>query len=283
MPWLLFSSLMFVFSNLLYLLIRKAQIEKVKMSIYSISMFLVPAFIYFFLALTSQVSLFPTLPQFLLIAIVAFLWSYLGNFFSQRGILYAPNPGYSLILQKSYAILTTIAAFFLLSSEISQSKIVGIFIIVGFSALISFSKEKKKSENKWVLFSLGAHLCFAFGSLMSKYFLNIGLNPYTYLFYITLIVSALNLIESKATRLSFSLSSFQWLIVLGIGVANSFFGLFMQYGYKYAPNPGYVAAINTSSIMSLSLLSAVLFNDSLSAKKLIGVAGVFLGLLFIIF
>lgn len=283
MSWVFFSLLMFVFSNALYLLIRKAQIEKVAISVYSIFLFFISSLIYFVLALWTKTPLSLSIQNFFLVVLAAFFWSYLANFFSQRGIIYAPNPGYSLILQKSYVILTTIAAFFLFSSELAMPKIIGILTIVGFSALISMGKERKGTEGNWVLFSLGAHLCFAFGALISKYFLNIGLQPYAYLFYITLIVSLLNFLESKGKRISFSLSKYQWLILLGIGVSAAFFNLFMQFGFAYAPNPGYVAAINTSSIMSLTILSAALFKDSLSAQKLIGIFGVFAGLLVIIF
>lgn len=273
---------MFAFSNSLYLLIRKAQIEKIGTSVYSIAMFLIPSIIYFILALTSGVTLLPKLNHFLIIVVTAFLWSYLGNFFSQKGILYAPNPGYSLILQKSYVILTTVAAYFLFNSELSLLKIISILIIVGFSALVTISKERKKSETKWVIFSLGAHLCFAYGSLISKHFLNIGLQPYTYLFYITLIVSLLNISESKAKKISLSLPKKHWFILGGIGLSAALFNLFMQQGYKFAPNPGYVAAINASSIMSLTLLSAYIFKDSLSVKRVIGIVGVTVGLFIII-
>ncbi|MFC1711210.1 EamA family transporter [Patescibacteria group bacterium] len=283
MNWISFSLLMFVFSNLLYLLIRKAQTEKIKTSIYSVTMFLIPSIIYLILALASGISLLPKFNHLIIIVITAFLWSYLGNYFSQRGILYAPNLGYSLILQKSYVMLTTIAAFFLFDSELSLLKIIAILIIVGFSALVSISKEKKKSDTKWVIFSFGAHLCFAYGSLISKYFLNIGLQPYMYLFYITFIVSLLNIYESRAKKISLSLSAKQWIILGGIGISAALFNLFMQQGYKYAPNPGYVVAINTSSIMSLTLLSAYIFKDNLSVKKIIGIVGITIGLFVIIF
>jgi drug/metabolite transporter (DMT)-like permease len=283
MTWIFYSLLMFLASNFLYLLIRKAQLEKIDTSVYSVSMFFIPSLIYFVSALVSGVTLLPGLREFFLIIITAFLWSYLGNRFSQKGILYAPNPGYSLILQKSYVILTTIAAVFLFGSSISFLKVLAILIIIGFSALVSISGETSKSENKWVLYSIGAHLCFAYGSLISKYFLNIGLQPFTYLFYITLIVSLLNIYESKAKKASLSFSLPQWLVILGIGVSAALFNLFMQEGYKFAPNPGYVVAINTSSIMSLTLLSAYIFKDKLSVKKIVGIIGITVGLFLIIF
>jgi uncharacterized membrane protein len=69
------------------------------------------------------------------------------------------------------------------------------------------------------------------------------------------------------------------LILLGIGLSQVGFNLFMQYAYKAAPNIGYVVAFNTSSIMSVTLLSAIFFKDKLTRNKLLGVVGVLVGLL----
>ncbi len=283
MAWIVYSILMFTFSNTLYLLIRKAQKDGMKTSIYSISMFLVPALIYFGFLIFSETAIIPPFKPLVLVIISAFLWSYLGNFFSQKGILYAPNPGYSLILQKSYVIVTTIFAYFLFGAELSLPKVLGILVILAFAALISISKEKKESQSKWVWFSLGAHLCFAYGSLISKQFLNLGLEAYQYLFYIFMIVSGLNFLESQKKNVDVFSAEKDWLLLLGIGVSSALFNLFMQLGYKTASNPGYVAAINTSSIMSVSLFSTWLFDDKLSMRKMVGIVGVSVGLLLMIF
>ncbi|NCN03615.1 MAG: EamA family transporter [Candidatus Pacebacteria bacterium] len=279
--WLIHSLLMFLFSNLLYLTIRKAQKEKISIHIYSVTMFLIPAITYLFLIFLTKTSLLLSLPHLVLVIGTAFLWSYLGNYFSQKGILFAPNPGYSLVIQKSYVVLTTIAAVILFGSSISLPKLVGIISILFFVGIISLSGKTHQSESKWVLFSILAHLCFAFGSLMSKQFLNMGLQPYTYLFYITSFVSILNLIEAKRKKVKINLSKNHWILIIIIGLANVGFNTFMQFGYKLAPNPGYVVAINTASIMSLTIFSALIFKDELSKQKVVGVLGVLVGLLII--
>lgn len=281
--WILFSFLMFLSSNILYLAIRKAQKEEISIDLYSVAMFLIPTFAYLILAKITITPLFVPLPQFLLIIFTAFFWSFLGNFFSQKGILFAPNPGYSLILQKSYVIITTIAAVFLFQSDININKIIAIILILLFSILLSTSKETQQSKQKWILFSIGAHLCFAFGSLMSKHFLNIGLQPYIYLFYISAFVSFANLLKIKNKKLISNLTQKHWLILLVIGLSSVGFNLFMQLGYKFAPNPGYVVAINTSSIMSLTFLSSLFFKDNLSKLKLVGIIGILVGLLILTF
>lgn len=274
---------MFAGSNVLYLAIRKAQIEKIDTSVYSIGLFGIPCISYFLLATFSGVSLMVSISQFAIIILTALGWSYLGNYFSQRGILYAPNPGYSLVIQKSYVILTTLISVILFSSEISIQKVVAVLLIILFAGVISISGKKKEAQGKWILFSLGAHLCFAFGSLMSKHFLNLGWSPYLYLFYITLTVSLLSIFEAKKKKVSLKLNKKQLMLILIIGLASVFFNLFMQFAYGSAPNPGYVVAINTSSILALTLLSAYLYKDDLSRQKLIGVLGVTVGLLLLIF
>jgi len=281
--WILFGLLVFLFSNILYLFIQKAQEEKIAVSTYSIFMFAVPAVVNFFYSIFTGESLLLSIKLYLIVGVTAILWSYLGNYFSQKGLLHAPNPDYSLILQKSYVVITTFAAFFLFKSELTSSKIISILLILLFSALISISKKEKKGNQKWIIFSIGAHLCFAFGSIMSKYFLEIGLSPHVYLFYIGSIVSILNYLKTKKKNRKLLLKKSHLLINVNIGLASLFFNLAMQYGFKFAPNPGYIAAINASSIMSITILSAFIFKKELSLQKIIGIIGVTASLLVMIF
>ena len=274
---------MFLASNVLYLLIRLAQKQNIPISFYSITLFLIPSIIYFLLAYLNQVSLLVPAEQFLLIIFAAFFWSYLGNYFSQKSILLASNPGYSLILSKSYVVVTTITAVFLFNAEFSWQKFIAILFILFFSMLIAVPSKEKKSRNyKWVYFSLLTNLCLAFGSLISKYFLNLGLEPFVYLFYINVFVTVLNFFDFKKQKVSLHLSGKQILLVIMIGIFQAAFNFFMQTAYKSAPNIGYVAAINVSSIMTVTFLSAFFFKDELSRVKTFGILGVLISLFFLI-
>ncbi len=281
--WIFYATLMFLASNVLYLLIRLAQKQNIPISFYSITLFLVPSIIYFSAALFTRTSLLLSPGHFLLVIVAAFFWSYLGNFFSQKAILLATNPGYSLILQKSYVVITTIAAVFLFKAEFSWQKFIAILFILFFSMLIAIStKEKKKKNYKWVYFSLLTNLCLAFGSLISKYFLNLGMQPFVYLFYINLFVASLNFLDFRKQKISLTLSKKQILLVILIGVFSMAFNFSMQLAYKIAPNIGYVSAINISSIMTVTLLSALIFKDDLSKQKIFGIFGVFASLFFLV-
>lgn len=282
--WILYASIMFLASNVMYLLIRLAQKQNIPISFYSIALFLVPSIIYFFAAQFTGISLNLSLNHFLLVIAAAFFWSYLGNFFSQKAILLAGNPGYSLILQKSYVVITTIAAVFLFQAEFSWQKFIAILFILFFAMLISISGKERKTKNyKWIYFSLLATLCLAFGSLISKHFLNLGLQPFTYLFYINLFVATLNFFDFKKQKIVLHLSKKQILLVTLIGIFSMAFNFSMQLAYKGVPNIGYVSAINVSSIMSVTFLSALIFKDDLSKQRIVGIFGVLVSLFFLIF
>ena len=66
-----------------------------------------------------------------------------------------------------------------------------------------------------------------------------------------------------------------------IGIFGSSFNYFMQVGFDLAPNVGYVNATNAASISLLTLMSAFIFKDELSLKKMIGIVGVTAGLIFL--
>ncbi|MCA9369421.1 hypothetical protein KC721_03915, partial [Candidatus Woesebacteria bacterium] len=74
------------------------------------------------------------------------------------------------------------------------------------------------------------------------------------------------------------LSKDQLSTLLWIGVFGASFNYFMQVGFDLAPNVGFVNAANAASISLLTLLSAVLFKDELTLKKMVGIIGVTVGL-----
>lgn len=282
--WIFYASIMFLASNILYLLIRLVQKQNIPISFYSIFSFLIPSIIYFFATQFTGTSLKLSPNHFLLVMTAAFFWSYLGNFFSQKAILLATNPGYSLILQKSYVVITTIAAVFLFQAEFNWQKFIAILFILFFAMLISISGKERKTKNyKWVYFSLLTALCFAFGSLISKHFLNLGLQPFVYLFYINLFVAILNFFDFKKQKIVLHLSKKQIFLVILIGIFSMAFNFSMQLAYKGVPNIGYVSAINVSSIMSVTFLSALIFEDDLSKQRIVGMLGVLVSLFFLIF
>lgn len=109
MNWILAGFLMFACSIPAYLLIRKATLVRMPLSVQNLACFLVPFLLYMPLAIFSGTPLTVTAYQLVILIISAVLFSYLGAKFSLLSMKYAPNPGYSLVISKSYVAFIGVA------------------------------------------------------------------------------------------------------------------------------------------------------------------------------
>lgn len=299
---------MFASSIVTYLFVRLASIHKISTPLKNISMFLVPVLIYIFLGITQQTSFIITPYQLLVIAVMSFFFSYLGNTFSLKSIELAPNPGFSLVISKSYVVFTTLAAVVLFGAELTLSSLFSIGLIVLGSALIMIDPNSKNTKNKtiktktidknlknkkvssntstnkslWIWFSIGAFFCWGMLALTSKYLLDIGVTILSILVYSRVIVSSIIGWEIYTKKISFKLPKKQWLILLIIGLAGASFNYFMQLSFQTAPNIGFVNALNASSIGIVALLSGIIFKDELTLQKLIGVGITITGVILLV-
>jgi uncharacterized membrane protein len=282
MNWIIASLLMFVSSVALYLCVRKSNALKTPQQLNNLAMFLIPVFVYILLTVRTPTTFILKPFEYLLILIQGIFFSYLGNVFSLKGIEYSPNPGYSLIISKSYVIFTAIASIFIFSAPLTMRSVIAIVVIVLFSALITIDKDKSRttSNKLWFPYTIGAFFCWGFLALSSKYLLNMGVPILTRLILSMLVVTVLIFGEMKLKKISvFQINKSQIVTLLFIGIFGSSFNYFMQVGFNLAPNVGYVNAANAGSISLLTLISAFIFKDELSVKKMIGIAGVTAGLL----
>ena len=284
MNWIIASLMLFVSSVLLYLFVRKSQLAKIPDTLNNLTMFALPTAIFFFVAIIQKKSFVISWENLVIIFFASFFFSYLGNAYSLKSIKLAPNPGYSLIISKSYVVFTTIIAVFFLNAHISVRNAVAIACIVIFSALVMISKSKKQVTNKqWILYAFGAFFGWGFLALVSKYLLNQGVDIIIYSFYIGVFVSIMIIVEMiwQKTKLA-KIKTNEAVTLAAIGLAAFFLNLFMQLGFLLAPNIGYINAVNASSISMVTLLSAYFFKDELTLRKIIGVAGVTAGLILLL-
>ena len=283
MNWIITSLLMFTSSIFLYLLIRKIQILKISNEINTLFQFGIPCLIYLIFHIFLKINIFIDIKLIILFSLAGFLFSYLGNKSSLIAIENAPNPGYSLIISKSYVVMTTFVSVIFFTSQLNIKSLLAIFLIIIFSSLIMISGKIKSVHNlKWIIFSFGSFFAWGFLALFSKYVSNLKVPVFTFLFYLTLTVSIFNSIELKLKKINLRgilLGGEKLLILFFIGIFGMLFNTFMQISYKYAPNPGYINAVNASSISLITLFSAFLFKDDFSLKKLIGILGVTTGLI----
>ena len=277
--WILLSIGLIISSVITYLSIRKSKDLGMSVNIQNLGMFLPPAIFVGVYNLISHKSFAVSFSSLAIIALASFFFSWIGNTASLKALQKAPNPGYSLIISKSYVLLTSILSVWLFNSPLTPKSILAIILIIIFSALIILDKNKSTtSTNKaWLWFTFTAFFAWGFLALTLKYLTIIGVEPTIIFFYLMSFVSAIitlqmffekNLQKSDLCKKSF------WLIFLLIGISSTAMNLFIIFDYRYAPNPGYVNASNAGSIALVTIFSALLFKDELPLKKIIGVVGV---------
>ena len=284
MNWIIASLLMFVSSVALYLCVRKSNTLKTPLQLNNLAMFLIPVLVYITLTVRTQTSFTLKPFEYLLILVQGIFFAYLGNVFSLKGIEYSPNLGYSLIISKSYVVFTVIAQIFIFYAPLTMKSVIAIVLIVLFSALITIDKDKSRttSNKLWLLFTMGAFFCWGFLALSSKYLLNMGVPILTRLILQMLVVTVFIFGEIILKKINvFQINKSQIVTLLFIGIFGSSYAYFMQVGFNLAPNVGYVNATNAASISLLTLMSSFFFKDELTLKKMIGIFGVTVGLLFL--
>lgn len=282
MNWIVASLLMFFSSVALYLFVRKSNILKTPQQLNNLAMFLIPTVVYLLVAMGTPTRFILNPFEYFLIIIQAIFFSYLGNVFSLKGIQYSPNPGYSLMISKSYVVFTAIVSIYLFDASLTSKSVIAILCIIFFGALITIDKDKdtSKSNALWLPYTIGAFFCAGLSALSSKYLLNLGVPILTRLIYSMMVVTALILGEIHVKKISFKkVSRPQLFTLLLIGIFGSSFNYFMQVAFNLAPNVGFVNATNAASISLLTLLSYFIYKDELSIKKMIGIVGVTIGLI----
>lgn len=199
MNWIIASLLMFFSSVALYLGVRKSNELKTPQQLNNLAMFLIPVFLYLLLSIKAQTNFHLTTFEYILIVIQGVFFSYLGNAFSLKGIEYSPNPGYSLIISKSYVVFTAIASVFIFSAPLTIKTMIAICLIILFSALIIIDKNKNREDSNklWLPYTIGAFFCWGFLALSSKYLLNVGVPILTRLILSMIVVTIIILGEIK--------------------------------------------------------------------------------------
>lgn len=286
MHWILAGFLMFAASVVTYLLVRAAALRNMPPALQNLSMFLVPLVIYIPMIVATGTSWIVTPYQMVLLAVTAILFSYFGSRLSVDSIRYAPNPGYSLIISKSYVVFTTLVAVAIFGSPLTLQSALAILLIIGFSALIMIDPGAIKRtgvDPKWLPLALGAFLCWGMLAVMSKYLLDLGVPIFIRLVYVMGIACALFAWDARrAVGQMRSFRAADWALFAGIGLFAGMFNYFMQVGYQISPNIGFINALNAASIAAVTVGAVFLFKDEFNLRKFAGVAGAIAGLILLV-
>lgn len=138
--------------------------------------------------------------------------------------------------------------------------------------IINSVDTKKKMVLTWVLFGLGAAICFAGMVLLNKKILSLGMSPLLlnlFLFGFTFIGFSIWTIASK-TKMEFNSTM---IILLILAALFALLGNFLDAtATKEAPNPGYAAALKSVQVLIIALLAPLLLGSPLTLPKFIGMA-----------
>lgn len=285
MNWIAYSLLMFFSSVALYLCVRKSSLVKVPTALTNLAMFAIPLVAYVVIGASSSTKFSLSIWQWAVLVVAAVVFAYGGNTVSLKAIDLAPNPGYSLVLSKSYVLFTTIVAVVFLNQGLSVRKAVAILLIVAFSALIMVNPKSAKhvKNNRWIWLSFGAFFAWGMLSLSSKYLFTHGVATYAFLIYLYTLVTVCIAATNKMSHKTFKgISSTHWLLLLGTGIFSTLFNLGQFEAIRMSPNVGYVNAINAGSISLVTVLAVILYKDELTMQKALGIAGVTGGLLLLL-
>jgi uncharacterized membrane protein len=193
----------------------------------------------------------------------------------------APNIWYSLMISKSYVVITAVVAVPLLWSVLHRIDIISIAMIIWFMSLILIDPKKSQSPTSTqqrLRPSLYACIWRAGLALSSAWFLRQWLSPLVVNFWIFTLVSIVIVVESVLRSQTIIPPKASRLPTLWVIVAMVVFNRSLQTWYAIAPNPGYINAANASSIALLTLLSSWIFKDELSTQKIIGIIWVVIGI-----
>lgn len=286
MSWVTSSIFMFVSSIVFYLSVKKLQTLGVDKRIYTLANFLFPTVIFFGIAVTNQMPLIYSFFLLVSLIILRAVLNYVGTIAGYKSMEEAPNAGYSLMIQKGYAVYTLFAAVVLYGSEVSVSKFLISGFVLGCAALIAWERGKKLSRvnYRWVLYAIVAMFCFGTIALSGKFFVQQGIAAVPQLFWVclaTLFLTGADMARVRTRRQR--MDARMWLLVGLLGVSVSGFYYFKLAAEIAAPNLGYVGTINAASNAVYTVLVAWLFGDHLSWKKLAAVGGMTAGIGLLLF
>jgi len=161
MYWLSADLIMFACSVGLYLSVRRASLLKLPSQSNNLAMFAVPFLVFAIAGFLTHAKLAISWWQLVQILVTAVILSYYGNAMSVRSIELAPNAGYSLVLSKSYVVLTSILAVPLFGAHLTVRALLAIGLIVTSSAVILVNPKRthKTHGAAWITLAFGSFLC----------------------------------------------------------------------------------------------------------------------------
>lgn len=283
MNWMVASGWMFVSSVVLYVSLRLCSKMGIPTSLNNLASFLVPVLLYVPFAFATSVDFSYRLQDLAVLLTLFAAFGYVGNRLILASIAIAPNPGYSLVIAKSYVTFTTVVSVLWLHGTLDAWGVLAIVAIVAGSGMVMIDPRAEKrsvSSKTWAWMAIGAYLCWGLLSLTARHLADSGIGPVEQLipsFCVISALCALDVVRSREVALRV-LDGRSLLLLVGMGIASASFNYFSWEAVRTAPNVGYVNAINAGSIAAVTVVSSLVFGDDLSRRKLAAVGIVTSGL-----
>ena len=281
MSWIVPALVTIGGSVLLYLCLRIFKQHHITTYIQNAVMFIPMTVVFGILSHISGDSLWIWWEMIWLMFCVSVVCSWLANYMSLKSMQTAPNIWYPLMVSKSYVALAAVIAVWLFWSTLTITDICAIFLIIWAMSLILISPNveiKNTHDSSWIWPAIYAHIWRAGLALASKRFINYGIEPQVVNFWIGMSTSLVILLQAYILKENLVPPKWSYMPALWVVIWMVIFNRWLQEWYALAPNPGYINAANASSIALLTLVSAWIFGDELSTRKLIGIVWVVVGI-----
>ncbi|MDY6964493.1 MAG: EamA family transporter [Halobacteriota archaeon] len=129
----------------------------------------------------------------------------------------------------------------------------------------------------WIIYALIAFFAWGFANLGFKYISEKDPFVMTLFMYVSATVMLISYTLISFTERDFSLNKYAAVAaVMGLGSIVGTVAVIK--GTEIAPNPGYVIAIFSSSVIIVTLLSPLIYGSELSLLNLLGVMAVIIGI-----
>lgn len=228
----------------------------------------------------------------------------------------SPNPGMSMAVYRSQAVLTTVLAFLIFDSHISVPKIIAMAVVLLGVYILSTSKPSRHSPSNlseeetreetreetihtkntkrglnWVQFTIIAIIVGSLSDLTIKGAMNNKSSSFNNILFNMFLVQTITFIVYDVyTTGNFKLEDINkdkkvnitdLGITLWTGIVYFLVFYFTNKGIKVAPNVGYAKAISSLGIVITTVFSHYLFDSILTKRVVLGIFLVILGISYV--
>lgn len=281
--WVIFSLIAFLATLWVNLLIRKIHLNNIPLRIQNWIQFVIPLVGFSIWGLFQPQLLKIGLTHLILIVIFAIFFTQIGTILANKAITLAKNPGYPVAITRINVLITTLISIWIFGSYLTWTTFLAVLMITFSSFLfIDFAKNGFKSgkedNNLWLWFAIGSGILTSGYALSSKFFINENIPLLTRMFYAFFAMSIVQTADLFINKAKIEVKKINLLLLFMLGISTFLFNIFAQLAFEVASNPGFVNAFLAASIIPTTFFAAYFFKDELNKRKILGMLGIFAGL-----